>query len=524
MFEQDSNPQPQESAPSKRKGQRLKRWLPFGLLVSLLLIIAVACGGSDAEDGSGDTATEEETDDAADEAADPTFQPTPSDDGEMADEEEEAAEEEPDSDALGSGDGDGPGTEASGTEPGSGGDDNTAEGPGVGPKVEGTRAPAQAPEPAAAEDVPERAEGDSGIGDTTTTAAEPPVEALPLGSRLTAGVVDDNAEWDAYLTYLQNYQGPLVYPLDVSERHRLVVLDSLERPVLAALVTVFSQGTEVARLRTHSDGGVYLFPNILPAELQSDIYELTVEVSGIVVDTTVDASGTQREWFISHPGGDDLHEAVNLDVLFLLDATGSMGDEIQQLKDNIEQIAQEIDALPSQPDVRFGMVIYRDRGDEFVVRTYDFTPDVDIFALLLDDVVAAGGGDYPEDLNEALNQAVVIPEWRVENTVSLMFLVADAPPHLDYQDQELTYIDGLQSAVELGVKIFPIATSNLDAQGEYIFRQLAQVSGGQFIFLTYGEGGPGTTGDETDLEVEGYTVSALDELVVQIVAQELSFR
>ncbi|MCB0015030.1 MAG: hypothetical protein KDE34_24110, partial [Anaerolineales bacterium] len=170
------------------------------------------------------------------------------------------------------------------------------------------------------------------------------------------------------------------------------------------------------------------------------------------------------------------------------------------------------------------MVIYRDRGDEFVVRSYDFTPDLATFSLFLDDVTADGGGDYPEDLNEALNQAVLVPEWRLEDTVSLMFLVADAPPHLDYADQQLTYVDGMTRAAELGIKIFPIATSNLDAQGEYIFRQLAQFTGAQFIFLTYGEDGPGSTGDQTDLQVENFTVSALDDLVVQLVAAELAHR
>ncbi|MCA9969633.1 MAG: VWA domain-containing protein, partial [Anaerolineales bacterium] len=213
---------------------------------------------------------------------------------------------------------------------------------------------------------------------------------------------------------------------------------------------------------------------------------------------------------------------ARLDVLFLIDATGSMADEINELKENIRVIAAQIAALPAQPDVRFGMVTYRDRGDAYVTQVTDFTPDVDAFAAALARVSADGGGDYPEDLNEALSQAVHTPEWRVEETVSLIFLVADAPPHLDYGQQNHYAAEMLQAAAR-GIKIYPIASSGLDEQGEYIFRQLAQTTGGRFIFLTYGAGGPGTTGTETDLNVSDYTVGSLDTLVVRIITEELDF-
>jgi hypothetical protein len=199
-----------------------------------------------------------------------------------------------------------------------------------------------------------------------------------------------------------------------------------------------------------------------------------------------------------------------------------MADEINQLKENIRSISAQIDALPSQPDVRFGMVAYRDRGDDYIARAFDFTPDIEEFADGLAGVYADGGGDYPEDLNEALSRAIHEPEWRVEETVSLIFLVADAPPHLDYGQQNHYAYEVLEAA-KRGIKVFPIASSGLDSQGEYIFRQLAQVSGGRFIFLTYGPSGPGSTGTETDFQVSDYTVSSLDSLVVKIVEEELSF-
>lgn len=344
---------------------------------------------------------------------------------------------------------------------------------------------------------------------------------LSQNSQLNAGEVDDNDKWDDYLLYLRQYSGAAVIRVDVSERHQIRVQDRQGNPVLGARIDVQAQGQTVQTLRTHSDGRAYFFPRAL--DVTAPEYEVNVTVNGQVESFTIPAGGEQREWIVSHAGADQQAlPRARLDVLFLIDATGSMADEINQLKENIRAIAAQVDALPSQPDVRFAMVAYRDHGDEYVTRVSDFTPDVEAFAQELDNVSADGGGDYPEDLNEALSQALHTPEWRVEETVSLIFLVADAPPHLDY-GQENHYAVEMVNAAERGIKIYPIASSGLDYQGEYIFRQLAQFTGGRFIFLTYGASGPGSSGTETSFNVDDYTVGSLDALVIRVITEELSF-
>jgi uncharacterized protein YegL len=354
-------------------------------------------------------------------------------------------------------------------------------------------------------------------------AEEPPAGAsltLAQNSRLTAGEVDDNANWDDYVQYLRGYQGASIIPVDVSERHQIWVQDSQGNPVLGALIEVEADGQPITRLRTHSDGRAYFFPRAYVNG--SEDYIVSVTANNQTETFAIPAGSSQREWVVTHAGADRLQRPqVRLDVLFLMDATGSMADEINQLKENIRAISARIDALPSQPDVRFGMVTYRDRGDQYVTQVTDFTPDVEEFAAVLNQVRADGGGDYPEDLNEALSQAIHRPEWRVGETVSLIFLVADAPPHLDYGQQN-DYADEMLQAAARGIKIYPIASSGLDEQGEYIFRQLAQTTGGRFMFLTYGAEGPGSTGTETNFDVEDYTVSSLDDLVVRVVEEELA--
>ncbi len=417
-----------------------------------------------------------------------------------------------------------------------GSEDLTGDGappPDTGPKVASTRTSTESAgistEPEAEAEL-RSADADSEtasvaeVVDTTSTVEESIAVDLPLeqNSRLTAGEVDDNANWDDYLLYLRNYSGASIIELDISERHQILVTDSQGNPVLGARIGIEANGEEVMVLRTHSNGRSLFFPRMLPPSNQADNYTLNILLNGITESMTIQAGGAQREWTISHPSADQQQTVTQLDIMFLIDATGSMADEINQLKENIRAIAAQIDALPAQPNVRFGMVTYRDREDEYLYNVTDFTSNVEQFAAALANVEAAGGGDYPEDLNEALSRAIHQPEWRVENSVSLIFLVADAPPHLDYGQQNHYGVEVLEAA-KRGIKIFPIASSGLDSQGEYVFRQLAQISAGRFIFLTYGAEGAGSTGTETDLNVSDYTVSSLDALVVQIVEEELAF-
>ncbi len=332
-----------------------------------------------------------------------------------------------------------------------------------------------------------------------------------------AGSVDDNAEWDDYLLYRQRFteSGILVHDLDVSERHIIRVTDLDGHPILGAVVTISdADGRELSRLQTASDGRVLFFPKAIDGG-QAQGYFIQAEKDGREVSLNIDGETREHDLTLDARSATD---PVRLDVLFLIDATGSMSDEIQQLKDNMISVSERIHALPSAPNVRFGMTIYRDRGDLFISRTFDFTSDIQAFTDELADVVAEGGGDYPESLNEGLHSALELPEWRIEETVSLIFLIADAPPHLDYS-QDYDYAQEIFNATEDGIKIIPLASSGLDDQGEYIFRQLAQMTGGKFLFLTYGAGGG--PGDDTTHHVDDYSVLSLDDLVVKVVEEEL---
>ncbi|MCP5307197.1 MAG: VWA domain-containing protein [Chromatiaceae bacterium] len=214
-------------------------------------------------------------------------------------------------------------------------------------------------------------------------------------------------------------------------------------------------------------------------------------------------------------------QRARLDLVFLIDATGSMGDEIGKLKTTLRAIAGEVAQLPSRPDTCFGLVAYRDRGDAFLVRRHDFTNDLGSFQSVLDALQANGGGDYPEAMNEALHETVHRMSWRGTGATRMVVLLADAPPHLDYGGPQ--YDDDMMAALGKGIKVFSVGASGLDKQGEYVQRQIAQYTGGRFVFLTYRDAnrpasGPGR---ETVHDVSNYSVQTLDRLIVRLVSEEL---
>jgi uncharacterized protein YegL len=337
---------------------------------------------------------------------------------------------------------------------------------------------------------------------------------------VTAGMVDDNADFGEYLAYRQRHAGLPVRERDVAERYLLEVTDASGHPVHDAEVAVQRPGLAepVMWARTDTAGRVWLHPRaFLPG---ADERTLGVAVrKGSMHSRALLMRGQSNA--VQVRLGSVAAQPVRLDLVFLIDATGSMGDEIAKLKASMRAMAQQIAQLPSQPDVCWGLVSYRDRGDAYLTRTHDFTDDLGAFQQQLAGVQAHGGGDTPEALNEALHEAVHRMSWR-QQAARMVVLVADAPPHLGYGGPQ--YDRDMQAALAKGIKLFAVGASGLDPVGEYIYRQMAQYTAGRFVFLTYREArdpssGPGT---QTTHDVTQYSVQTLDRLVVRLVSDELA--
>lgn len=341
-------------------------------------------------------------------------------------------------------------------------------------------------------------------------------QAPPL---VTAGVVDDNADFSAYLAFRDRTRVDH-RQRDVRARHLLQVRDPRGRPVGDAEVAVQGTSGHAMWARTDAGGRVWLHPDAFDAG-RSQHYEVAVRKGGAqafarlvrgqksAVEVVLDAAPAPAR--------------ARLDLVFLVDATGSMGDEIDKLKASLRAITAEVASLPSRPDICLGLVAYRDRGDAFLLRSHDFTNDVGAFLQqALYPLQAGGGGDYPEAMNEALHETVHQLSWRGEGATRLVILLADAPPHLDYGAPH--YDEDMLAALGKGIKLFGVGASGLNRQGEFIQRQMAQYTGGKFVFLTYADphrpgSGPGR---ETVHDVKNYSVDTLDRLIVRLVTEELA--
>lgn len=353
--------------------------------------------------------------------------------------------------------------------------------------------------------------------------APQPTKPRPARETVTAGMVDDNADFGEYLAYRQRNAGLPVRERDIAERYLLEVTDAQGDPVHDAEVAIQRPGLAqpVMWARTDTAGRVWLHPRaFLPQGVQGDrTLGIAVRKNGVQGRALLQrgqASAVQVRL-----GQAVAAQRPRLDLVFMVDATGSMGDEIAKLKTSMLAMAQQIAQLPLQPDLCWGLVAYRDRGDAFLTRTQDFTDDLRGFQQVLGQLQANGGGDTPEALNEALHEVVHGLSWR-RDAARMVVLVADAPPHLDYGGPQ--YDTDMQAALAKGIKLFAVGASGLDPVGEYIYRQMAQYTAGRFVFLTYRDAadpasGPGT---QTTHDVKQYSVQTLDRLVVKLVADELA--
>jgi Mg-chelatase subunit ChlD len=351
-------------------------------------------------------------------------------------------------------------------------------------------------------------------------ALQPPAQApRPANEPVTAGMVDDNADFGEYLAF-RNRTQVAHRERDVSARYLLQVRDARGTVVPDAEVAVQAANGAAMWARTDAGGRAWLHPNAFD-KAQSQLYEVTVRKGGRQ-GTAFLQRGQKNAVDVVLDGRPGAAAArAQLDLVFLIDATGSMDDEIAKLKTTLRTIADQVARLPSRPDTCFGLVAYRDRTDDFVVRRHDFTNDLNAFQAVLDKLQAAGGGDYPEAMNEALNETVHKLSWRGNGTTRLVVLLADAPPHLDYGGPQ--YDDDMAAALGKGIKVLSVGASGLDKQGEYIQRQIAQYTGGRFVFLTYKEAANPSSdaGSATVHDVGNYSVQTLDKLIVRLISEEL---
>lgn len=394
---------------------------------------------------------------------------------------------------------------------------------------------AEPPAPSAA------ASADEFYGGKTTAKSELSAPSLPTGtakptaSGLKAGFSDDNAQFNYFIDFLEKYKHVPHYAYDISNRMSFTVLDKDNKPIANARIELYTvekggKGTILLEAGVTTADGMFRFYPLELAKLANPQTQNLASVWAVItynqqrIEKLIDCNGIRNQEIVLTTKR-IITQPMPLDIVFVMDTTGSMGEEIDRLKATIQIINDNIVTLKPRPAVRFGMVLYRDKGDEYVTKIIPLTENLSTFEKELAKVKAGGGGDRPEDLESALDETINKINWNV-NGIRLAFVITDADAHLDY-GRTYTYIDASVSAKNKGIKLYTIGTGGLPIQGEYLLRQISQLSNARYIFLTYGEKGEsegGTEGAVSHHTGSNFTSDKLEVVVIKFVREEMAYQ
>ena len=177
-----------------------------------------------------------------------------------------------------------------------------------------------------------------------------------------------------------------------------------------------------------------------------------------------------------------------VEVVFCLDTTGSMGGLIDAAKAKIWAISNQIAGGKPTPNLKIGLVAFRDRGDEYITKIFPLTEDLDSIHGSLMGLRAKGGGDFPESVNQALHESVTKIKWSTDKkTLKIIFLVGDAPPHMDYPD-DVKYPETCKLAVTRDIIINSIQCGN-HPQTKTEFEKICRLAEGSYVQID-AKGGP----------------------------------
>jgi len=326
---------------------------------------------------------------------------------------------------------------------------------------------------------------------------------------LTAGEWNDNENWGFFTNLVKN--GTVEFPAyGVDPRNRIEVTITGNDGVLPneKVELLSGKGDIIWSAKTDKNGKAYLF-------YSGDDKPENVRYGEQTSQVTVSDGGENTAEGQGHSDGEATKsvefkaesKAVKYDkteVMFILDTTGSMGDEISYLQKDFSSIAEEV----GNENVTFSVNFYRDEGDDYVTRCNPFTSDIKEIRGLLNAEYADGGGDTPEAVAEILDETMTGNSWS-EDSNKIAFLIFDAPPH---EDKEEMILGAVKSAAEKGIHLVPVVASNSDRETELFGRAVAICTNSNYVFLTddSGVGGP-----HLEPIIGDYDVELLHDIIVR---------
>lgn len=334
---------------------------------------------------------------------------------------------------------------------------------------------------------------------------------------LTAGEWNDLNNWKFWQSLMQKknfseYQQEWqFYP---SQRYSVRVLDEIGQPVMDCKVELLGNNkSKVWEAKTNNSG---------IAELWAQPFSENKELNNKLVITY---NGKEHQvkspqTFIEGINSVTLKETATMpenraDVMFVVDATGSMEDEIAYLKKELEDVVNQVRTDQPALSLQIGSVFYRDAGDKYVTRSSALSANTNGTINFINGQSADGGGDYPEAVDEALEEAIAQQNWSESARTRIVFLMLDAPPHHDTESLKSIQASITQAAKK-GVKLIPIASSGMDKKTEFLMRFFSLTTNGSYVFMTDHSG---VGNGHVEPTIGEYRVEYLNELLTRIITQ-----
>lgn len=348
-------------------------------------------------------------------------------------------------------------------------------------------------------------------------------EVIPPNSeagRVTAGEWCDLDNWDFWGNLMtgESFEGMSEYwGFWTSNRIAVEVTDKAGKPIAGVKVAIERSGADLWNAITDNLGRAECWLGMF----QKEEYTAAKEGLTLIVDgQAIKGSPNVVSWDCAN--GVKVNKVVldgakpaaeKADIAFIVDATGSMSDEIDFLKQDLLDILTKVNANRGTVAFRTAAVFYRDEGDEYVTRHSDFSANFATTTNFISEQFADGGGDYPEAVHAALDCGLQNLSWDPEAKTRIAFMLLDAPAH--HNDKVIQSLhQQIQSYASAGIKIIPIAASGVDKNTEFMLRFFAIATNGTYVFITNDSG---IGNDHIEASVGDYEVELLNELMIRLI-------
>ena len=318
---------------------------------------------------------------------------------------------------------------------------------------------------------------------------------------LTAGEVNDFTKWYFWPRVIDDSHKQFADVWNLSLRHRYTaqVVNKAGYPIASKAVSLLDQsGNTLFQAVTDNTGKAELWYQLIGNNLcgkHTDLY--------LLVDDRKQVAKQWSEGLNTFVLDEPCEAEEDVDVFFIFDATGSMGDELRYLQAEMKDVIARAKEATGGLEIRTGAVVYRDHQDDYLTRISRLTDDIKATQAFIDKQQASGGGDYPEAVPEALMAALNSAGWDSDARARIAFLILDAPCHQDSATVALLHEQVLNAAA-LGVRIVPVVCSGIGESGELLVRSIALATNGTSFFLTddSGIGNPHLKPTTDSLKVE----------------------